>query len=181
MAIDFQFKAFANPSNALLVGKVVTVASIGIFSGTALSYNTVIMPSIRKFSTNSSLAIWSETMHISKVLQSSLQATSIIGCAGLYYKTKNLSYLYGAISMALILPYSYFAVAPIDKKLIAIRQSYSANGKNEGLKDNDSTVDYLLNRWNLLHTGRTILSYSALFVTLYAVIGDRGVRFIVFK
>ncbi|KAF9360405.1 hypothetical protein BGX26_009530 [Mortierella sp. AD094] len=184
MAIDFQFKNFANPSNALLLGKAVTVASIGIFAGTALSYNTIIMPSIRKFSSTSSLAIWNETLNTSKVLQTSMKTVSIIGSVGLFYKTKNPSYLYGALTMALIIPYTFFVIAPINKKLIAIRQSNTVDGKSNSLKDNksdDSNVEYLLSRWNLLHAGRTLLSYGALFVTIYGVISDRGVRFIVFK
>ncbi|KAF9175500.1 hypothetical protein BGX21_005513 [Mortierella sp. AD011] len=184
MAIDIQFKAFANPSNALLLGKAVTVASIGIFAGTALSYNTIIMPSIRKFSTTSSLAIWNETVNTSKALQTTMKAISIIGSAGLYHKTKNAAYLYGALTMALIIPYTLLAIAPLNKALVTIRQNNTVNGKSNSLKDNksnDSNVEGLLTRWNRLHAGRTLLSYGALFITIYGVISDRGVRFIVFK
>ncbi|KAF9207598.1 hypothetical protein BGZ49_000052 [Haplosporangium sp. Z 27] len=184
MAIDFHLKGFANPSNALLVGKAVTVASIGIFAGTALSFNTIIMPSIRKFSSTSSLAIWHETVNTSAVLQVSLEAISIIGSFGLYFKTKNPSYLYGALTMAANIPLSFFVILPVGNQLIEIRKSNTINGNADSLKDNksdDNHVEYLLNRWNILHGVRTLLAYASLFVTLHGVITDRGVRFIVFK
>ncbi|KAF9425985.1 hypothetical protein BGZ76_002986 [Entomortierella beljakovae] len=184
MAIEFQLQSFATTSNAVLVGKIVTVASIGIYAGTALSYNTIIMPSIRKFATNSSLAIWHETLNTSKYLNNTSIALSILGNAGLYYKTKNVSYLYGAIAIASIIPYTFIALIPIHKKLFEIRQNNTVNGKSDSLKDNksnDNAVESLLGRWNLLHSARTALGYSALLVTLYGVISDRGVRFIVFK
>jgi hypothetical protein len=71
MAIDFQFQALANSDNTLVAGKVIAVASLGLFAGSALSFSAVIMPSLRKFSSASSLAIWTEAHNSSKCKPSS--------------------------------------------------------------------------------------------------------------
>jgi hypothetical protein len=60
MAIIHELKTFASSPNVFLVTQVVTISSVGIFAGTAFSYNKAIMPSLRKFSSASSLAVWAE-------------------------------------------------------------------------------------------------------------------------
>ncbi|KAF9099549.1 hypothetical protein BGX29_010211 [Mortierella sp. GBA35] len=184
MAIDFQFQALANSDNTLVAGKVIAVASLGLFAGSSLSFSAVIMPSLRKFSSASSLAIWTESHNHSKFLELSLIAASVAGSAGLYYKTKNVSYLYGAATAAAVIPYTLIALLPINKKLLAIRQNNTIGGKADSMKDNksnDSDVEALLSRWSLFHFGRTILGLGALFVTLYGVVSEDGVRFILFN
>ena len=64
--VNYQFQAFANSNNTLLVGKMIAVTSLGLYAGTALTFNTVIMPSLRKFSSSSSLAIWHENFQVGK-------------------------------------------------------------------------------------------------------------------
>ena len=66
MPVAHEFRAFANSSNMLLFTKIVTISSMGIFAGTALNYNTVVMPSLRKFASSSSLAVWAEMYLLAK-------------------------------------------------------------------------------------------------------------------
>ncbi|KAG0377911.1 MAG: hypothetical protein J3R72DRAFT_431253 [Linnemannia gamsii] len=184
MAIDFQFQALANSDNTLVAGKVIAVASLGLFAGSSLSFSAVIMPSLRKFSSASSLAIWTEAQNSSKYLDLGLIASGIAGSAGLYYKTKNISYLYGAITIASVIPYTLITLYPTAKKLLSIRQNNTIGGKSDSMKDNkynDSDVETLLSRWSLFHLGRTVLGLGALFVTLYGVVSEDGVRFILFN
>ncbi|KAG0217013.1 hypothetical protein B0O80DRAFT_435961 [Mortierella sp. GBAus27b] len=183
MAIDFHFHSVANTDNTLLVGKLVTVASIGIFAGTSFSYNTIIMPALRKFSSSSSVAIWSEAVNASKGQVAAVVLGSL-GSAGLYYQTKNPAYLYSAVSLALNVPYTALLILPINKKLFDIRHNNTVNGKTNSLKDGkteDSEADDLLRRWNLFHAGRTVLGLAALFATVYGLASDRAIRFVVFK
>lgn len=104
--------------------------------------------------------------------------------AGLFHKTKNPFYLYSAVALALTFPLSVFGLNPINKKLIAIREANTVQGKADSLKDSesdDSVVDRLLNRWNLVHGTRTVLGLGALLSALYAIIADDSVHFILFK
>ncbi|KAG0283211.1 hypothetical protein BGZ98_006420, partial [Dissophora globulifera] len=54
------FRALASTANILLVTNVVTVAAMGIFAGSALHSNAVVMPALRNFASSSSLAVWAE-------------------------------------------------------------------------------------------------------------------------
>ncbi|GJJ73309.1 hypothetical protein EMPS_05667 [Entomortierella parvispora] len=182
--VNYQFQAFANSNNTLLVGKMIAVTSLGLYAGTALTFNTVIMPSLRKFSSSSSLAIWHESFQVSKVQQLSLTAVGVATNAGLFHKTKNPFYLYSAVALALTFPLSILGLRPISNKLIAIREANTVQGKANSLKDSesdDSVVDRLLSRWNLVHGARTALSVGALLSALYAIIADDSVHFILFK
>ncbi|KAF9909320.1 hypothetical protein EC991_008831 [Linnemannia zychae] len=160
MPIAHQFKAFASSTNVLLVTKVITISSIGIFAGTALNYNTIVMPSLRKFASSSSLAVWAEMYLLAKPIQITTIAVSALGGAFLFYKTSNPYYLYSAVIMASIAPYTTTLLYPINNKLLEIR-------KHGG---DDRPVEEMLIRWDAIHFGRTLLSYGAFVLTLYAAL-----------
>lgn len=63
MSFHAHIQRFADHSNTLLVGKFVAVASIGIYAGNAFFYSNALMPALAKFSTASSVAVWSEIFH----------------------------------------------------------------------------------------------------------------------
>ncbi|KAF9915099.1 hypothetical protein BX616_006878 [Lobosporangium transversale] len=179
--VDFQFHSFATSSNSLVAGKLLTVASVGIFAGTALSFSSIIIPSFRKFSSASSLAIWHESIKSAQILQTASNAVGVIGGIGLYYETENPFYLYSAITLATVVPLSLFLNYRVNKKLIEIRQDNTVDGKADSMRDNkfnDAEIEMLLRRWNLLNIGRTVLGYGALLAALYGVASDSGVRFI---
>ncbi|KAG0266809.1 hypothetical protein BG011_000861 [Mortierella polycephala] len=162
MPMAHQFRAFANSYNVLLVTKIVTVSSMGIFAGTALNYNSIVMPSLRKFASSSSLAVWAEMCQLAKPIQISTGVISIIGGYGLFYKTHNAAYLGGATMMALLIPYTYALLHPISDRLFEIRKH--GQGRDDGY------VEEMLIRWDMIHFGRTLLSYGALVVTLYGAL-----------
>ncbi|KAG0372195.1 hypothetical protein BGX24_000582 [Mortierella sp. AD032] len=164
MPIAHQFTAFASSSNILLVTKVITISSIGIFAGTALNYNTVVMPSLRKFASSSSLAVWSEMYLLAKPIQISTITISALGGMFLFNKTANPYYLYSSILMASLVPYTMTLLYPINNKLLEIR-------KHGG---DDRPVEEMLIRWDTIHFGRTVMSYSALLLTLYGALRGAG-------
>ncbi|GJJ72937.1 hypothetical protein EMPS_05295 [Entomortierella parvispora] len=160
MPIAHQFRAFTDSTNVLLIAKIATISSMGIFAGTALNYNTVTMPSLRKFASSSSLAVWAEMYQLAKPIQISTIVLSALGGAGLYYKTQNSYYLAGALMMVVIIPYTTTLLYPINNKLLDIRKT----GRDDG------TVEEMLIRWDAIHFGRTLLGYGAMIVTLYGAL-----------
>ncbi|KAF9022643.1 hypothetical protein CPC16_001232 [Podila verticillata] len=85
---------------------------------------------------------------------------SSLGGAGLYYQTKNHCYLYGSLMMASLVPYTVSLLYPINHKLLDIRKS----GKD------DPHVEEMLVRWDAIAFGRTLISYGAMFITLYGAL-----------
>ncbi|KAG0328045.1 hypothetical protein BG004_002631 [Podila humilis] len=153
-------KAFASGSNMLLATKMITVGSMGIFAGGALSYSTFIMPTLRKFASSSSLAVWCEMYQYAKPIQIAMTTISSLGAAGLYYQTKNQYYLYGSLLMGTLVPYTLSLLYPINNKLLEIRRS----GKDS------PHVEEMLARWDAIAFGRTLISFGAMFVTLYGAL-----------
>ncbi|KAF9332743.1 hypothetical protein BGZ91_011577 [Linnemannia elongata] len=160
MPVAHEFKAFASSSNILLVTKVLTISSIGIFAGTSLNYNLVVMPSLRKFASASSLAVWAEMSLIANPLQMTTTVLSALGGLILFSKTANPYYLYSSILMISLIPYSRLLLLPINNKLLEIR-------KRGG---DDRPVEELLIRWDALHFGRTVIGYGALVLMLYGAL-----------
>ncbi|KAG0213567.1 hypothetical protein B0O80DRAFT_421024 [Mortierella sp. GBAus27b] len=154
--------AFANTSNAILVTQIATISSIGIFAGTALNYNTIIMPSLRNFSASSSLSVWAEMFKRAYPTQISMIIFSAVSGSGLFYKTRNPYYLAGAAMMILNLPYTFTLMMPINNELLNIRK--------QGSGGDTSRVEPLLNSWETRHFGRTVLGFGALAVTLFAAL-----------
>ncbi|KAG0054728.1 hypothetical protein BGZ83_010623 [Gryganskiella cystojenkinii] len=182
--VKYEFQAFANSNNTVLIGKMIAVTSLGLYAGTALTFNAVIMPSLRKFSSSSSLAIWHENFQAGKVLQLSLTGISILANGALFRKTQNPFFLYSALAMVFTVPYSALALVSVNKKLITIREGNTIQGRANSLKDSesdDSTVDKLLSQWNVRHSARTVLGFGALLSTVYAVISSDSSVFVLFK
>ncbi|KAF9104419.1 hypothetical protein BGX27_010109 [Mortierella sp. AM989] len=163
------FRAIANTSNMLIITKIVTISSMGIFVGSAVNYNVIIMPSLRQFASTSSLAVWSAMYMHAKPFQMLNILVGTIGASILYFKTKDPYYLTGALLMASIVPYNKATVYPINKKLLDIRK----HGKE------DPKVEEMMARWDALHFGRTLISYAAMAVTLYAELRGHQLRVLV--
>ncbi|KAF9427586.1 hypothetical protein BGZ94_004615 [Podila epigama] len=168
MSFQFHFHQIGVHSNTLLAGKFITVASIGIFSGSAFFYSHALMPALTKFSTASSVAVWSEIFHKVKGAQLATIALGTISGAGLFYQTENRFYLYSAAIMASLIPYTTLLLFPVSKKLLEIRK----HNKDDG------NADALLRRWTRIHTGHTLLGFAALFSATYALITDKAEGFV---
>ncbi|KAG0207129.1 hypothetical protein BGX28_001560 [Mortierella sp. GBA30] len=153
-----------NGENLLLFTKTVTIASMGIAAGSALSYNAMIMPSLAKFAAKSSLAVWCETTHAAMSIQVSAIAVSVIGGSIIYFKTKNRYFLYGSMIMASILPYTVAMFLPINSRLFEMNKT--------GI--DDGTIESKLLQWNRNQYGRTLLNVAALVVTLYGGLQLKG-------
>ncbi|KAF9356806.1 hypothetical protein BGX26_004720 [Mortierella sp. AD094] len=161
-------RAFTDTNNLLLVTKILTVSSMGIFAGSAVNYNTIIMPSLRQFASSSSLAVWAAMYMRAKPFQILHITVSVIGASVLYFKTKDPYHLAGALLMAGIVPYNKIFVYPINKKLLDIRKN----------SRDDPKVEEILAQWDSLHFGRTLISYAALVLTLYAELRGHQLRVI---
>ncbi|PWA00511.1 hypothetical protein BB558_003422 [Smittium angustum] len=118
----------------------------GIFAGFAFTENYVNIPIIKDSSDPASA--------ICKNLDNA-KTVGVIGCivGGIshlfvYYKTKGLSSMICGISLAVLLPYTWFCMVPTNKILYQMRKEKSTD-KQQAFK--------LVNKWNRLHWVRTII------------------------
>ncbi|KAF9336258.1 hypothetical protein BG006_009214 [Podila minutissima] len=73
-----------NGENVLSFFKTATIASMGIAAGSALSYNAMIMPALRKFSASRAVSVWVETAHGAMSIQVSAVAISVLSGSYIY-------------------------------------------------------------------------------------------------
>ncbi|KAF9168269.1 hypothetical protein DFQ27_003349 [Actinomortierella ambigua] len=158
---------FGSTDNTVIIGKSISVAAIGIFSGTALSFNTFILPSLRKFSAASSLSVWSSMFHKAGVSQIGMVVVGSLSSAAVYYKTKNAYFLYGSVVMASILPYTVGLLGSVSNKLVEAHEAGTAGPHTEAL----------LARWEKINLGRAILGLAALGLVAYGGVTSSPIRF----
>ncbi|KAG0017613.1 hypothetical protein BGZ81_010657 [Podila clonocystis] len=156
-------------STALIVGKVVSVGCIGIFAGQSLFYNAILMPALRRAPSDAALPIWADSYHIAKNVQVALIGASLLSGFGVYYNTENIQCLIPPILLATVVPFTFAFIMPVNHELLGILN-------RTGRKNN--TVEHLLNRWDLLHFGRTVLSTTAFVLALYGTYSSKAaIRF----
>ncbi|KAG0368352.1 hypothetical protein BGX24_002872 [Mortierella sp. AD032] len=165
MSLPYYFNAVFNGENFLLFTKSITIASMGIATGTNLSYNAMIMPALAKFAPTSSLAVMCETAFPAMSIQVSAIAVSVLGGSYIYYKTKNRFFLYSSLIMAAILPYTAAFLIPINGPLFELNKS----GRDDG------TIGEKMKQWNRNQYGRLALNAAALFVSLFGVLHVKSV------
>ncbi|KAG0224866.1 hypothetical protein BGW42_004819 [Actinomortierella wolfii] len=160
-------RSFGSTDNTIVIGKTLSVAAIGIFSGTALGFNTFILPSLQKFSAASSLSVWNAMFHRAGASQVSMIAISTLSSAFVYYKTKNAYFLYGAAIMASIVPYTLGLLGSINNELIEAHKAGTAGPRTESL----------LARWEKINLGRAVLSLTALGLVAYGGATSTPIKF----
>ncbi|KAF9994128.1 hypothetical protein BGZ79_001144 [Entomortierella chlamydospora] len=146
-----------NHSTTLTVGKSLTVASIGLFAGVALSYNSIIMPALRKISNENALPVWAHSYNIGKKLQVGFIMTSLVTGVSVYSRTENPYYLAGSLIMTSIIPYTLAFIMPVNNTLLSILDG----------KKSDGNIERLLTKWDQLHFGRTLMGVAAFGLVLY--------------
>jgi hypothetical protein len=161
----------SSPSSQTLL-KSLTVGSIGLFAGQSLSYNLVIMPSLRTIPPLTALPVWAKSYSIGKTAQASLVIISLLAGLPVYSKTGNAFFLMGPLVMGAIIPYTLGLIMPVNHTLLDILDAGkdSKGGKSKGHGNHgkgEADVKELLIKWDLLHFGRTVMSLTALALTLY--------------
>ncbi|KAG0328044.1 hypothetical protein BG004_002630 [Podila humilis] len=131
---------------------------MGIAAGSQLSYNVMLMPALRKFSTASAVAVWAETAKGAMTIQVSAVLISVLGGGYIYYKTKNRFFLRSSLLMASIIPYTATFFLPINKSLFEFR--------DQGIID-DGTIDAKMVKWNKLQYGRVLMNVTSMLIALY--------------
>ncbi|KAF9353376.1 hypothetical protein BGX26_008864 [Mortierella sp. AD094] len=147
-------------TTALSIAQGLTITSIGLFAGVALSYNAIIMPSLRKTSNENALPVWAHAYHTGMNLQRNLILSSFVSGAGVYFYTGNSYYLTSSLIMTSIVPYTLKCIMPVNNTLLGILNSNKGVGQ-------DGQLEGLFNEWNRLHSRRTLMSLIALGLTLY--------------
>ncbi|KAF9549949.1 hypothetical protein EC957_002009 [Mortierella hygrophila] len=173
MPLQTILQSLLSSSTSQIALKTLTVGSIGLFAGQALSYNAIIMPALRTIPPLTALPVWAKSYNTGKSIQVGLIFTSLLAGLPVYYKAGNAFFLMGPLVMGAIIPFTMAFIMPVNRTLLGIldgTEAKTTTGKNgpqisHGKGEGDLNELYV--KWDLLHFGRTVMSLAAFGLTLY--------------
>jgi Anthrone oxygenase len=134
---------------------------VAFFTGAAFYINFAEQPARLKLDDRSMLAEWKPAYKRGYVMQATLALLAFILCTMAWWLTGRLAFLLGALLMIANLPWTFFAIYPVNEKLMATPLT------DAGLETRELMV-----KWNRLHAVRTTLGAAAV-VTLLAGLLER--------
>lgn len=135
------------------------------------------MPALRTIPPLTALPVWAKSYNVGKKMQVGLIITSILAGLPVYYQTGNAFFLMGPLVMGAIIPFTLAFIMPVNHTLLGILDGTEGKAKttgkhgknghpsNHGKGEGDLKELYV--KWDLLHFGRTVMSFVALGLTLY--------------
>jgi hypothetical protein len=128
-----------------------------LFAGAALYINLVEHPARMSCGTELAVTEWAPSYERAAWMQVPLAVISVVSAAGAWLTGSNVSWLVGAVLLALVVPFTLLVILPTNKRLLST-----------ALDKRSEEARKLLARWNALHGVRTTLSLVALVLFLLA-------------
>ena len=140
----------------MLIGPL-ALAFAAAFSGAALYINIVEQPARLALDDNALLSEWRPSDRRGFALLASLALISAVLGLATYFETHDLRWLIGAIIVILSWPYTFFAMVPMNNRILAVSGS------------DTSAARELVRVWGLLEYGQTAIGLVACAAFLWAL------------
>jgi hypothetical protein len=140
----------------LFASRMVAKLSTSLFAANSLFTNTVQHPARMGQPTEHALTEYRSTFARIGVQQASLAFFGLAGGLVAYYYEPDTLLLVPTLMLGSMIPYTLLFIAPINSKLL-----------DSKLEKDSSRADELLQRWIALHTVRTIVTVTAMFLWEY--------------
>lgn len=139
------------------IGDLALMAA-ALFTGAAFYINVAEQPARMTLDDAALLKQWKPSYKRGFAMQSTLAIVGFLLGFGAWWESGEVLYLVGAVFMIANWPWTLLAIMPTNRVLMAIDPA-----------SDDARVRPLLNKWNRLHTVRTILSAFACVAFLMAM------------
>lgn len=133
----------------------VALVAAALFAGAALYINVAEHPARSLLDARSAVAQWAPSYHCATWMQAPLALASAAAGVLVWLVVGELAWLVAAVLIGAVVPFTFIAVMPTNRRLLAINGEQSTDDARA-----------LLARWNRLHAVRTLLSLCA--TALYA-------------
>ena len=140
----------------MLAGQLALIAA-ALFAGAALFINVAEQPARMKLDDRALLIEWKASYDRAAVMQASLAIVGFLLGTLAWWQTGGWLWLIGAAVLLANWPYTLICIMPMNRRLKAIEPA-SANVETRAL----------IEKWNVLHTGRTALGLAAVALLLWA-------------
>jgi hypothetical protein len=140
----------------MLIGPL-ALAFAAAFSGAALYINMVEQPARLALDDNALLSEWRPSDRRGFALLASLALISAVLGLATYFETQDLRWLIGAIIVILSWPYTFFAMVPMNNRILAVSAGDIGAARE------------LVRVWGLLEYGQTAIGLVACAAFLWAL------------
>lgn len=125
--------------------------STALFTGSAIYCNLVEHPARLECGTQTALAQWQPSYKKAARYQLVFAFTASAGAIGSYFLDKDVRWLAAGLLIAAVIPYTFAAIMPTNKKLL-----------DPNVDKDSAETKSLLEKWGKLHAVRSLLSFAAL-------------------
>ena len=134
----------------------VAILTATLFSGAAIYVNLVEHPARMECGTELAASVFGPSYRRAAVMQAILALTATVAGIGAWLMGSPLAWLLGALLIFLVVPFTLIAIGPTNKQLL-----------NPTLDRASEEASRLLQRWERLHSVRSILALAASAVFLW--------------
>jgi Domain of unknown function (DUF1772) len=140
----------------MFLGQLALIAA-ALFAGAALYINLVEQPARLGLDYQSMLAEWKPAYKRGTTIQAPLAVVGFLLGLGAWWQTGHVGWAFGALLMIANWPFTFLAIMPTNKKLMAIEPTAAGPESRT-----------MIERWGLLHAVRTALGFAASLTFLWA-------------
>jgi hypothetical protein len=138
--------------------EIFATLAAGLFSGASIYINLVEHPARTQCGTALALAQFAPSYKRATVMQASLAAAGFLLAVGAWILGAGVHWLAGGILLGLIIPFTLIVILPTNRRLLG-----------SALATDSPEAERSLDRWGKLHAVRSVLSFSAFLVFLFAL------------
>lgn len=143
----------------MIIAKLITILSAGLFAGAAIYINAVEHPARMSCGTDIAIRQWRPSYQRATIMQASLAFVSLISSVAVWHGEGNILFLIGGLLIGSVIPFTLLVIVRTNKKLL-----------KPGIESNAQETEKLLARWNHLHLVRSILSLCSFVLMVVAVL-----------
>jgi hypothetical protein len=140
----------------MLTGSLALVFAAA-FSGAALYINLVEQPARLALDDNGLLSEWRPSDRRGFAMLASLALVAAVLGLATYFETQDVRWLIGALIVIASWPYTFFAIVPMNNRILAVSASEPAAARE------------LVRTWGLLEYGQTAIGVAACAAFLWAL------------
>jgi uncharacterized membrane protein len=129
-----------------------------LFAGAALYINIAEHPARMVLETRMAAMQWTSSYKRAARLQAPLAVVSFISGASVWVISGEVAWLVAALLIGAVVPFTFLVAMPVNRKLL---------DPNRDLTSTETR--HLLDKWNKLHSVRTVLSLAASIIYLFSV------------
>ena len=128
----------------------IATLSASLFAGAAIYINVVEHPTRMGLDTHLAATQWAPSYHRATWLQAPLAVVSFLAAVGAWLCGGGLLWLVSGLGIGAVVPFTFIAIMPINKQLLAVGRDLDSPETRQ-----------LLKRWGRLHGVRSLLSFTA--------------------